>query len=183
MPKLTARVKLFIVIFSFAAFAALMFAYGYAIIENRNQGRLDLVNQKNLELEVLRKEQTNFEQGKKDIEALASKAFPPQELFSKDTKVVKEIRDLEEFAARYSLEMNLAVSGTSKTAVKVPGVTSDLLLVPYVVTVTGAFNNIMQYIEAVEHSTFITQTKAIDITAIAGGLSRAELSSEFYLRK
>ncbi len=183
MPQFNSRIKLFIVIVAFAVFAALMFSYGYGIIENRNQGRLDLVNQKNLEYEVLLKEQKNFEQGKKDIEALNSKAFPPQDLFSKDTKVVKEIRDLEEYANRYDLEMELKVSGTSKTAIKVPGVTSELLLFPYTVTVTGAFNNIMQYIEAVEHATFITQTKAVDFTSLESGLTRAELSSEFYLKK
>lgn len=183
MSKLSSRIKLFIVIIGFAVFAALMFTYGYGILESRNQVKLDLVNQKNLELEVLIKEQKNFEQGKKDIETLSQKTFPPQELFSKDTKVVKEIQTLETLAERYSLEMDLAVAGTSKNAIKVPGVTSELVLVPYIVTVEGAYNNIMQYVEAAEHTIFATQVKAVDFTAVEDGNTRAEFSSEFYLKK
>lgn len=183
MSNISARIKLFIVIGAFAAFAALMFAYGYGIMDSRNQARMDLVNQKNIELEVLQKEQKNFEQGKIDLANLSEKAFPPQELFSKDTKVVKEIRILEDLAGRYNLDMNLSVAGSSKTATKVPGLTSELYLVPYVLTVTGAYNNIMQFVEAVEHANFVTQTKAIEITATENGQSRAELSSEFYLKK
>ncbi len=183
MRKLSARTKLFIVISVFALFASGMFMYGYGIMESRNQVRLDFVNQKNLELEVLLKEQKNSEQAKQDLELLSQKVFPPQELFSKDTKVVKEIQDLEELADRYNLELNLRVAGTSKNALKVPGVSSDLVLVPYVVTVVGAYNNILQYVEAVEHTTFVTQVRSVDITASLEGDTRAEFSSEFYLKK
>lgn len=183
MIKLSSRGKLFIVILVFAFFAAGMFTYGYGIMESRNQNRLDIVNQKNLELELLIKEQKNSEQAKQDLEQLSQKVFPPQELFSKDTKVVKEIQVLEQLADRYNLELGLRVAGTSKNATKVAGVGSDLVLVPYVVTVTGAFNNILKYVESVEHTTFVTQVTSVDISAGLDGDTRAELSSEFYLKK
>lgn len=180
---LTSRIKLFLVIIAFAVFSAVMFLYGYDIVDGRNQARLDLVNQKRLELEILQREQKNFTQGKTDIKDLSEKTFPPQDLFSKDTKVVKEIRVLEELASRYSLDLEIDVAGSSKTATKVSGVSSELYLVPYTVIVEGAFNNILKYVDAVEHATFINQTKAIQITSLDIGPTRAEFNSEFYLKK
>lgn len=182
MLKLTSRVKLFLVIIGFALFAALMFTYGYDILDSRNQAKLESVSKQNLELQVLKKEQLNFEQGKKDIATLSQKTFPPQDLFSKDTKVVKEIKALEDLAKQYSLVFDLEVSGTTKTAVKVPGVTGDLFLVPYNVTITGTFNNIQKYIQVAEHTSFINQTQRITVQAGSEGKTRASLESVFYLK-
>lgn len=166
----------------FGIFAGLMFTYGYGVLESRNQARLDLVNQKNLELEVLKKEQLTYEQGKKDIATLTEKPYPPQDLFSKDTKVVKEIKILEDLAKSYSLAFTLTISGTTKMASKVAGVSGELYLIPYTVTVEGAFNNIQKYIEAAEHSSFINETQQVSISSTPEGRSRAVLSSVFYLK-
>lgn len=177
-----ARIKLFVVIVLFCGFAAAMFTFGYGIIEDRNQVRLDLISQKNLELEVLKREQKNFEQGKKDLENIEQRSYPPQDLFSKDTRVVKEIRELESLAARYSLEFALSVTGSSADAPKATGVGSELLQVPYQVSVVGGFNNILKYIKASEHTSFVTQTHAIDFSAEGDGRTRAAISSQFYLK-
>lgn len=182
MTKLSSRVKLFISIFVFAAFAAMMFGFGYSILEGRNQSRLDVVNQKNLELLVLQREQQNFEQGKRDLANLLEKPYPPQDLFSKDTKVVGEIRKLEEIADRYSLEFTLQVAGSAAAAPKATGVSGELLQIPYSVTVIGGFNNILKYIEATEHTDFINQGQAVELTASAQGTTRAIINSQFYLK-
>lgn len=166
----------------FGIFAALMFTYGYGILEGRNQGKLDLVNQKNLELEVLKKEQLTYEQGKKDLAALTEKTYPPQDLFSKDTKVVKEIKILEDLAKQYSLNFTLTVSGTAKMATKVVGVSGDLLLVPYTVTVDGAFNNIQKYIEAAEHSAFINEVQQVSISSTPENRAKGVFNAVFYLK-
>ncbi len=182
MSKLSSRIKLFISILLFAGFAAAMFSFGYSIFENRNRARLDIVNQKNLELLVLQREQQNYEQGKRDLSTLLEKPYPPQELFSKDTKVVGEIRALEDIAQRYSLDFTLQVAGSTEAAPKATGVTGDLLQIPYSVTVTGGFNNILKYIEATEHTNFVYQGTAIELTAIADGDTRAIINSQFYLK-
>lgn len=182
MTKLSPRIKLFISIFFFAAFAAAMFSFGYNVMEGRNQARLDVVNQKTLELLVLQREQQNFEQGKRDLSNLLEKPYPPQDLFSKDTRVVAEIRELEELAARYSLDFTLQVAGSSAAAPKAVGVSGDLVQIPYSVTLIGGFNNILKYIEASEHTSFINPAYAIDITAVADGESRATINSQFYLK-
>lgn len=182
MAKLSSRIKLFISIAVFAIFAALMFSFGYGILDSRNQDRLDVVNKKNLELLVLEREQQNFEQGKRDLASLKEQPYPPQDLFSKDTRVVNEIRELEALANRYSLDFSLQVAGSSATAPKAVGVSANLLQVPYSVTVTGGFNNILKYIEASEHTTFINQGYALTIAAVANGETRAVISSQFYLK-
>lgn len=166
----------------FGIFVGLMFTYGYGILEGRNQARLDLVNQKNLELEVLKKEQLTFEQGKKDLATLTEKPYPPQDLFSKDTKVVKEIKILEDLAKSHSLNFSLTVSGTTKMATKVVGVSGELFFIPYIITVDGAFNNIQKFIEAAEHSSFVTETQQVAITSASEGKARAVLNSVFYLK-
>lgn len=182
MAKLSPRIKLFISIAVFAMFSALMFSYGYSILDARNQARVDVVNQKSLELMVLQREQQNFEQGKRDLADLFQRAYPPQDLFSKDTRVVDEIRELEELASRYSLDFSLQVAGSSSTAPKAAGVSANLLQVPYSVTVTGGFNNILKYIEASEHTTFINQGYAVNINAVSNGETRAVINSQFYLK-
>ncbi len=182
MFVLTYRIKLFALLIGFAVFAALMFTYGYGIFEGRNQAQLDSVSKQNLELLVLKKEQLNFEQGKKDIAALSQKTFPPQDLFSKDTKVVKEIKILEDLAKQYGLEFDLQVSGTTKNAVKVPQVSGELFLVPYTVTVTGPFAGIQKYVEMAEHTSFINQTQNINLQAGEDGRTKATLKSVFYLK-
>lgn len=182
MFKLTSRIKLFLVIIAFGIFTGLMFTYGYGILEGRNQALVDTIDKINLELRLLKKEQLTFEQGKKDIATLSQKKFPPQELFSKDTKVVKEITILEGLAKNFNLKFILQVSGTAKTATKVPGVSGDLYLVPYTVTLEGNFNDIQKYIESAEHTSFINQTQSIAVTAIADGKTHAMLYSAFYLK-
>lgn len=183
MKKLSSRIKLFISIFIFATFAALMFSFGYNILEARNQERLNFINQKNLELSVLQREQQNFEQGKRDLANLMEKPYPPADLFSKDTRVVSEIRELEELASRYSLDFTLSVAGSSASAPKAVGVTGELLQVPYSVTVIGGFNNILKYIEASEHVSFVNQSQAVQIIALPEGAgSRAIINSQFFLK-
>lgn len=183
MPKLTYRTKLFIVVITFAIFAGVMFTFGYGILESRNTARLDLVNKQNLELEVLKREQKNFEQGQIDLASLDKKTYPPADLFSKDTKVVKEIRVLEELADRYKLDLSLSISGSTKNAIKAPGVGSDLFIVPYVVSVEGTFNNILNYIASTEHTNFVTHTQEVQMSSIGEGKTRATITSQFYLKQ
>ncbi|HMR55157.1 MAG TPA: hypothetical protein PKD34_01015 [Candidatus Doudnabacteria bacterium] len=182
MTKLSSKSKLIIVIGIFLGFAGIMFGFGYGILEARNQLRLDSVVEKGLELEILQREQRNFEQGKRDLVSLEEKTYPPQDLFSKDTRVVKEIRELEILAQQYNLEFELTVTGTSAEAAKAEGVSGELLIVPYQVAVEGAYNNILRYIEAAEHTTFINQTQSVSFTALEGNRTQAEIISQFYLK-
>ncbi len=183
MNKFTYKYKIIVAIALFVVFGALMFFYGYNILDGRNQALADAAMQRATELEMLRREQRSFEQGKKDLANLERRATPPDELFSKDTKVVKEIRMLEEIAARFGLDFKLAIAGSTKSAIVAPGATSELYVIPYTATLEGTYEELHSYLQEAEHLPFATHTTKVAISALEGGNIRAILSSEFYIKK
>lgn len=183
MKNLSSKYKIIILLVVFLAFAVGMFTSGYDILATRNQALADGASKQRMEYEVLQREQRSAEQAKKDLTELESKPFPPQELFSKDTKVVKEIKILEDNAAKYGVTMTLTISGTTKTAAKVPAVSSELFTIPYIITLEGPFENLINFVQATEHLPFVTYTKMVNISAQPENKVRLVMNSDFYLRK
>ena len=183
MKGLTNKVKIILVSAVFILFAAGMFLFGYGIMAGRNQSSADIIAQRRVELESLKREQQSFEQGKKDLAQLDASAHPPAELFSRDTKVVKEIQQLESTAQRYDLELKISVTGTAKTAVPVVGTSGELFAVPYTISLDGDFGNILKFMQTAERLPFITHAKSLTFNAIGPDESHASISSEFYIKK
>lgn len=183
MMALTSKLKIIIVVVLFVFFVIGMMMFGYGIMSSRNQAAADVISQRRIELEVLQREQKSFEQGKKDLAQLEASDYPPGELFSSDTKVVKEIQQLESVAQRYDLTMNISVVGTAKTAVKVPNTSGELYAVPYTITLTGPFPNALKFMQMAERLPFITHAKDLAISVTAADKARTVISSEFYLKK
>jgi Tfp pilus assembly protein PilO len=183
MNSLNSKTKVILVIIVFLIFAVAMYMFGFGILGNRNQVAADSISQRRIELEVLSREQKSFEQGKKDLAQLEQSLYPPGELFSRDTKVVNEIQQLEATAQRYSVELDIAVAGTSKTAVKVPDTTGELFAIPYTITLSGPFSNILLFMQASERLPFITHAKDVSVSVNAENAARTVISSEFYIKK
>ena len=187
IKTLTNKVKIIILVAVFFLFALGMYLFGFGIMASKNQIVSDAIAQQNVELEVLLREQKSFEQGKKDLAILEKSQFPPDELFSSDTKVVKEIQQLEAAAQRYGLDMQITVAGTIKEAKAVDGTGSGLLAVPYTLAVKGDFNNILLYMQLAEHMPFVTHSKNLAITVSPTGAdgseTKATFNSEFYIKK
>lgn len=183
MKNITSKIKLIVLIVVFIIFATVMYLYGYGIMGMRNQSVSDELGKRNIELEVLLREKKSFEQGKKDLAVLEKSDYPPDELFSSDTKVVKEIQLLETAAQRYNLDITIAVSGSVKEAKKVEGTTSELFAVPYTLTVTGSIESVLQFIQAAERMPFVSQAKTLNISADSKNGYKAAISSEFYIKK
>jgi Tfp pilus assembly protein PilO len=183
MMQLTSQMKIILVLVGFAIFAILMFLFGYKIMAGRNQAIADTVAQRRLELEVLQREQVSFEQGKKDLARLADATYKPDELFSHDTKVVKEIQQLETAAHRYNVELDLQVSGTAATAKRVDGTSGELYVIPYTINLTGSFDNTALFMQVAERLPFITHAKELSITVGAKDEAKTVISSEFYIKK
>lgn len=137
MNGITSKTKIIMVIAGFIIFAVLMFTFGYKILGHKNQALADGAAEQRKQLEILQREQRSYEQGKMDLAKLKDSPYPPEELFSSDTKVVKEIQQMEESAQRYGLEMKLSVNGTSKNAIRVPATAAELYSVPYLLTLEG----------------------------------------------
>ncbi len=183
MKQFSYKYKIIIAVVLFVLLALGMFIYGYKILDQRNQVMSDAAMERESEYALLKTEQTSFEQGQKDLETLAKKEIPPDELFSKDTKVVKEIKALEDLAAANSVSFSLSISGTSKTAIKTVGSASDVYTVPYTATLRGSFDDVMRYMQKSEHLPFVTHTTSFNINSDEGGLVKAILNSVFFIKK
>jgi Tfp pilus assembly protein PilO len=181
--KLTNQIKIIILSVGFAAFTALMFMFGYDILAGRTDALANNVAQKRLELDVLQREQKSFEQGQIDLAELAKSSYPPEELFSSDTKVVKEIQLLESTAQKYSLSLKLSVAGTAESALKVAGTSGELFAVPYQLTLSGNFDNVLQFVQQIERMPFVTRVEAIAVNAVSDSEVEVVINSQFYIKK
>ncbi len=181
--KLSNKIKIIITVSAFAVFALMMYLFGFGIMANKNQVISDSLAQRNIELEVLRREQKSFEQGKIDLAIIDKSQYPPDELFSRDTKVVKEIQQLESAAQRYGLDLKISVSGSVKDAKPVEGTSSGLFVIPYTITVEGSPNNILMFMQATERMPFITHVKGFSIGVQSEDVTSAIFRSEFYIKK
>lgn len=183
MRQLSYKYKIIIVVVAFVVFAVGMQMYGYGILENRNRVLAEAASKRVLELETLKTEQLSFEQGQKDLASLAEKDVPPSELFSKDTKVFKEIQRLEAVAARSGVKFSLTIAGDAKTAPKAEDVASEIYIVPYTMTVDGGFEGVMKFTQELEHLPFITHVKMLSINVLSSGSMRGIYNSEFYIQR
>lgn len=183
MNSLNSKTKTILLLAAFVLFAVGMFFFGYGIMADRNQIVSDDIAKRRVELEILQREQKSFEQGKKDLAQLASSQYPPENLFSKDTRVVNEIQRLEEAAQRYSLDLTIGVTGNTKTAEPVPGTSSGLNAVPYTMTLNGGFGNALLFMQMAERMPFISHAQNLSITVSTGSDTRTVITSEFYLKK
>ena len=176
------KTKISLVAVVFAAIAAIMFFFIFPRFHSRNVNLSVEVSSQRQTLEQLLQQQRSFEQGKKDLETLKSKPIQPDELFSRDTRVVKEIKTLESLATTYALDMKLQVSGTAKDAQKVKS-SSQLLSVPYSLTVSGPFDKVLAFLDSAENLPFITPVKTLVVSAEKEGIVKTILTADFYIKK
>jgi hypothetical protein len=183
MTPLSYKYRIYIAVTLFAIFAIGLFLFGYDIFGNRNAVLAQALTAKTKEYDELEQEQRSFELGQRDLKTLESKPFQPDELFSKDTKVVKEIKTLETIAAEQGIDFKLQVSGTSKDAKKVEKTKRELFAVPYTVTLEGSYEAVMKFMESIEHLNFATHVTGVSINALKGDQVRAVLTAQFYIKK
>ncbi len=183
MKRMSYLKKIIILSTFLVLFTGAMFYFVYGFMDQRNENRASQLSQKSLELEVLKREQISFEQGLKDLALLEKATYPPEELFSRDTKLVKEIQQLESVAQLYDLTLSIAISGSTQTAVKIKGTKAELYAIPYVLSLTGDFGNTMLFIQAMEHLPFVTNAKTVSITTSPAEGTTTTINAEFYIKK
>jgi hypothetical protein len=168
---------------AFIIFTLFMFFYGYGIMGARNQQLADTIAQRNVELEVLQREQKSFEQGKKDLAILDKSQYRPSDLFNSDTKVVKEIQQLESAAQRYGVDLKISVSGSVKDAKKLEGKNSELYAIPYVVNLKGPIDNTLMFIQSLERMPFASYAHNLTMHVVEDDIVMTTITSEFYIKK
>ena len=108
--------------------------------------------------------------------------FQPQDFFSNDLHLVREIQDLEAAGRDSDVTLTLTVAGKVAAAARAPTV-ADIYIIPYTMQVRGQFSAVVQFLERVEHLAFITQVKALSINAVQQGEVNAVLTATFYIKK
>jgi Tfp pilus assembly protein PilO len=176
------KIKNYIVIAALGLVFVLLFTYFFGLFDTRNELMAQEVQSKEKELAAAQAEQRSFQQAQKDLEALKELPLQPQDFFSVDTRLVKEIKTLEDLAGEIGLKLTLQVSGTSKAAAKAPNTTSALLVVPYTMSLEGSFPKVVSYLNAIEHLPFVTTVQTLEINALPKDLVRTSISAQFYIK-
>jgi len=182
MKGFSYKYKIYVLIAAVVMAALVFFGLIYGWVARSNEAVANGLTAKNQEYAEVLAEEQSYELGKKDLVTLQSKQLQPADLFSQDTKVVKEINTLETLAGSLGVKFNLSVSGTVKDAPKVPGVSSTLYTVPYTVTLEGPFDKVINFIETTEHLNFVTQTNALSMGPDDKGGVQATLTSAFFIK-
>lgn len=179
---MTYKTKIYALSLGFIVIVFIMFFFVYGRLQSRNtQLSTDVASQRKA-LEQLLQEQRSYELGKKDIESLKTRTVQPDDLFSRDTRLVKEIKTLENLSKANEVEMSLQITGTAKNAQKVKSF-SQILSIPYSITIKGEFDKILAFLDSAENLSFVSPVKTINITAQEEGGVLTVVTADFYIKQ
>lgn len=181
--KLSAKYKIYIAVAGFFVVSGLFFGYLYSILQKSSETIALRIFEKDKEYKSLQSEQLSYEAGKKDLAELEELPTKPADLFSQDVRLVKEIKTLEDLAKGSSLTMTFSISGTAAEAKKAPKSIANIYFVPYVMNVTGSYQNIVRFMEQVEYVPFVTHFQEVSMTALEGGEVRGSFVGNFFIKK
>lgn len=183
MKKSSAKNKIILLLIAWLILSAVMFMYLFKILDGQNQATLDSMAQERKDLAALQAQDASYKQAQADLQELAGKPLQPENFFSSDIALVDEIQTLENLAAKYNLKMQLSgVAGTIGTLPNA-GTITPIGIVPYGINLNGDFFQVVNFIESMEHLSFITNPTNISIGATEGGNVTVNLAANFYLRK
>lgn len=175
--------KIYAAAIAFVVLAGILFGFAFPWFHNLNEGIAVRYAQKAAEFKALEAEQRSYEAGKADLTNLAKQQTKPSDLFSQDTRLVKEIQTLESLSIENNLDMTLQISGTVAEAKRAPQSVSNIFMIPYAMTVIGDYGGIVKFMEEVEHTPFVTHINAVTFLAVSGSQVRANLNGSFYIKK
>lgn len=183
MKKLSAKNKIILLLMAWFILSALMFLYFFKLLDGQNQATLDSMAKERKDLAVLQAHDASYKKAQADLQTLGSKAYQPEDFFSKDIALVNEIQTLESLAAKYNLRMQLSgVAGTIGALPKAPTI-SSIAIVPYGITLNGDLFQVVNFIENLEQLSFITNVTSFSLTSADKGSVTASLGANFYLKK
>jgi Tfp pilus assembly protein PilO len=183
MKGFSAKNKIIVVLIIWLTVSAAMFLFFFNLLDNQNQATLDSMAQERKDLVVLQAQDASYKKAQADLQELAGKPLQPQDFFTSDTSLVYEIQTLENLAAKYNLKMQIGgVAGTVNSLMSA-GTVTPIVTVPYSISLNGDFFQVVNFIESLEHLSFITNPTNISIEASDNGNVSASMTANFYLRK
>jgi hypothetical protein len=183
MKKFSAKNKIVLLLLAWLILSAAMFLYFFKLLDSQNQATLDSMAQERKDLAVLQAQDASYKKAQADLQVLADKPLQPENFFTSDTSLVNEIQTLENLAAKYNLKMQL--SGVAGTIGSLPNANTvtPIGMVQYGISLNGDFFQVVNFIESLEHLSFITNPTNISIGAAEGGNVSASMTANFYLKK
>lgn len=175
--------KIYLVIALWIVACAAMFFYGFKVLETGNRAALQQISkQKNQQL-VLKAEQDSYRLAQKDLEDMEKKPLKPEDFFSADISLVKQIEALENLGKARGVNLSLnGISGTINTVSKAKA-QSELFIVPYGLSVSGSFSQVVDFIETLENLDFITTLGTLNVSSSGDGNVSASMSASMYIRR
>jgi hypothetical protein len=183
MKKTSAKNKIILLLLAWLILSVVMFTYFFKLLDGQNQATLDSMAQERKDLAALQAQDASYKQAQADLQELANKPLQPEDFFTSDISLVNEIQTLENLALKYNLKMQL--SGVAGTVNSLPnaGTVTPIGMVSYGISLSGDFFQVVNFIESLEHLSFITNPTNISIGAADGGNVSASMTANFYLRK
>jgi hypothetical protein len=180
----SAKNKIYIFALLWVIVSFVVISYGFNIVEKANTNLISSIAVQKNELAQLKAERKNYQLTQQDLAFLGEQPIQPEAFFSKDITLVKEIEALESMASRYSVELVISgVSGTINTAPKYKAAKSDLYAIPYNLSIKGALQDSLNFIENLENLNFLTSVNGLSVSAASGNIVNVGLGAFFYLSK
>jgi hypothetical protein len=160
-----------------------MFGYVFKKLSASNQVLIEQLNVSKKEEAKLKDEQESFIRAQNDLAKLARESIKPQNFFSQDISLVKEIERLEQIAGNVGVTMTLTgISGTLKTATKAT-TRSEIYQIPYNLRLEGSLDGVVAFMEYLENLEYITSVGTVGLSTSDNLSVIANLTANFYLTK
>lgn len=183
MGNLSAKNKIYVLVATWVVGIALLFLYGFPILDASNETLVNKHAEQQRSLATLQAEVESFKQAQSELDKVVKQKYSPEDLFSQDVSLVQELRTLEELGQKHSVTVSIGgLSGTLKSAQKAKTL-SEVFMVPYSLSISGPYENTIAFLEHIEHLRFITTVNSLSMSAISDNEVSLNLNAVFYLRR
>jgi hypothetical protein len=183
MNKMSEKNKIAVLLIVWLALCGAMLGYFFKILDAKNQQTLSAMAQDRQNLAVLQALDQSFKKAQSDLQKIDQEPIQPGDFFSRDITLVKEIETVQALEQKYGVKMELSgVAGTISSLSPAP-TASQIAVVPYNISLSGSLAQVMDYVEALENVSFVTNINGLFLSAGGQGTVNAGLSANFYLLK
>ena len=137
------------------------------------------------ELEKLRATTRELQRLQEDLDAINQQPVGPEDFFTHDETLVREIQHVEKLAQETGNEIKIDISGTADKALQIQS-SSTLFQVPYTVTLKGRFDNLVRFMDLMENSYFVSPVSGFNIAinpAATDSTITTSIFSSFFIHK
>lgn len=175
------RTKIYLTVMLWLALCAGMFLYGFKILDQSNRTALTQISKKKDQLLALQAEDKNYRLALQDLDEIKNKPIQPQDFFSEDITLVKQLEFLENLGNVRGVSLTLSgISGTIETVPKAATV-SPLYAIPVTISLSGPFSKVVDSIENLENLGFAISLNSLNLSN-SGGTVNAGLNASLYIR-